>query len=199
MTLMLGSSFVSAGKIIIIRHGNAQNNVEDRFNSRLESPPAYLTELGEEQAEKAALELKEIIGDSPIIYFSPLMRTRQTANIIGKSLGLNESQLKEDSALIEVYHGHCEGKKYTECNEFMADAWDLSLAHLFMGETIGELTKRTAEFLERVQKDNPASKDIIVVTHGSPALYLLQHLNPKEYQGFRLINCQFKVIERSSF
>ncbi len=70
-------------ELYLIRHGQSTNNRGD--SPRLADPP--LTELGKEQARQAGQSLK----DEGIIrlYCSPMLRTLQTAQIIGDNLDLS--------------------------------------------------------------------------------------------------------------
>ena len=71
-------------KIIIVRHGETQDNVERRFQGWIDTP---LNETGLSQAQAVADRLKgEIIG---AIYTSDLSRAKQTAEAISAILSLS--------------------------------------------------------------------------------------------------------------
>lgn len=195
---ILLSSLAFAGNLIIVRHGLAENNVQKIFNSRLESPPAPLTESGKQQAKKAASEMKEWLTEVSRVrvIHSPLIRTAQTAEIIGQELGLARTQISEDPLLIEVDHGDLEGKPYSACEVYTSDPWDLSAAALYHGESETELVNRMSEFLSNIVHENSEDEDLVIVTHGNPAKYLLRLIDPA--LEARLPNCGFKVVDRKS-
>ncbi len=77
-------------RIILVRHGESEANVE---RTKYESTPDYaldLTDTGRAQAIRAGEEIRGIIGEETIhAYVSPFYRTRQTfeeiANVLGDS------------------------------------------------------------------------------------------------------------------
>jgi broad specificity phosphatase PhoE len=195
---ILSSSFAFAGNLIIVRHGLAENNVQKVFNSRLDSQPAPLTEAGRDQAKKAAAEIKNQLIDKSRarVIHSPLARTAQTAEIIRQDLGLAPSQVSEDPLLIEVDHGDLEGLPYSACEVYTPDPWDLSAADLYHGETEQELERRMANFLSKAMGETSEDEDLVIITHGNPAKYLLRKVDPA--LETRLPNCGFRVIDRKS-
>jgi broad specificity phosphatase PhoE len=66
-------------RILIIRHGESQGNVD---RNQYKSIPDYalnLTARGIEQARQAGKELQAILGNQSLyVYLSPFIRTRQT-------------------------------------------------------------------------------------------------------------------------
>jgi len=79
--------------ISLARHGETTSNRERRFQGQLDVP---LNDTGREQARALA----ERVRDEPFaaLYTSPLVRARETAQIIGAALGLEprvDERLKE--------------------------------------------------------------------------------------------------------
>jgi broad specificity phosphatase PhoE len=83
--------------LFIIRHGQSSNNALEDVKNRVADPP--LTEAGEQQAELVAeylaegrhLTLAERNSGRPFfdhLYCSPMFRTLQTAQPIGRALGM---------------------------------------------------------------------------------------------------------------
>lgn len=96
-------------EFLIIRHGQSQADLEKRYEGRADFP---LTELGREQARKAA---KWIGTHFPpqIIYASPLKRAAETAQIIADCVGL-PVQFEED--LMEWNNGVLAGMLFSEAD-----------------------------------------------------------------------------------
>jgi probable phosphoglycerate mutase len=72
---------------LLVRHGVTQHSLERRFSGsggRLDPP---LVPEGVAQVEAAAAELVSR-GGADVLVCSPMLRTRQTAEILGRSLGL---------------------------------------------------------------------------------------------------------------
>jgi len=77
-------------KIFLIRHGQTTGDIEDRFGGDYNDD---LTEHGRCQAEELAGKIK----DSRIekIFYSPLKRATQTAQIVHQKLGVNIEMIKD--------------------------------------------------------------------------------------------------------
>jgi broad specificity phosphatase PhoE len=82
-------------KLVFVRHGESEKNVQRIKSSTLDKWP--LTEKGREHAKNVANRLKEM-GQFDILLSSPILRARQTAEIISNKLNLPiiyEELLKE--------------------------------------------------------------------------------------------------------
>ena len=78
----------SARPLILVRHGATEPNLAGlRCGGDLDVP---LTALGREQAEQAALHIRELGLPVGVIVASHLQRTRESAAIIGRLLGCTE-------------------------------------------------------------------------------------------------------------
>lgn len=82
-----------------IRHGQSDYNIRELCNDKPEIPVS-LTELGKQQAEEAVARLKNCKLSKIVV--SPLLRTRQTADIINRSLRL---PLAVDDRLCDIHTG----------------------------------------------------------------------------------------------
>ena len=70
-------------KIYLIRHGETTGDIEDRFGGDYDD---HLTEKGRQQSQDLANKLQN--KNIEIIYASPKMRARETADEIAKSLSI---------------------------------------------------------------------------------------------------------------
>ncbi len=74
------------GRVILVQHCQSEHHVNEMSGGWTDTP---LTELGRRQAQLTAHKLKDIITrDEYVLYSSDLLRASQTAQIIGKHLGL---------------------------------------------------------------------------------------------------------------
>ena len=96
--------------IYLLRHGQTNYNHEGRMQGQLES---VLTPLGEAQVQAMAdVLLTQLQNPSDWrILASPLKRTRQSAAIVGSTLGL---PVEIEPALVEVGVGAWEGQLYAD-------------------------------------------------------------------------------------
>ena len=98
----------------IIRHGSTTRDESGKMiiSSVLKSDKYLLTSIGKKQVEKAAKELDRK-GGADIIFTSPFMRTKETAEIIGRLIHV---KVEEDQRLAEIVHGvSCEDKAHRLC------------------------------------------------------------------------------------
>jgi isoleucyl-tRNA synthetase len=128
----------------LVRHGDAQNNVEN-INAGTPEMPYHLTEEGKEQIAAVARKLKKQAVTK--IYTSPFIRTKETADIIAHALGLPAEAVVVDDRLRELGYGDFNGGPRAD---FLAyrDAHMLSYTDaLPNGESSYDVKKRMAEFL----------------------------------------------------
>ena len=192
--IFLGSELNAS--IIVMRHGEAQHNVEDFYNTNPNHPnyrPVSLTEKGIKQAKKTAEKLREL-GlkiEATQVYVSPLPRTLQTAQALIKVGIVTKEAMAIDQRLIEMQMGDREGR---HCSDFPEDPWDRTFAKEYNGETEEQIMHRIQNIFQQVllqQKANP-EKHFVLVTHGWPALALLKIAYGYEV---KLGHAEFKVIE----
>jgi broad specificity phosphatase PhoE len=106
-------------RIILIRHGESEGNVDRTLFARVPDHLIPLTDRGRAQARAAGAKLKALIGDAPVMFFvSPYERTRQTYRELRRELEGNpvlkareESRLREQGASwLRVEAGRREGR-----------------------------------------------------------------------------------------
>jgi broad specificity phosphatase PhoE len=149
-------------KIYLIRHGLTKCNKLGTLNGqRIDEP---LEPEGLIQAEEAANKIPAGITD---IYASPLLRTRQTAEILNKKLGLNIVYCPE---LMEVDFGDLSGLTHEEVAQKLGKGFaDLYLKQVYdliaLGGESGALVKaRVKRFLDKILSE--PNRVPLIVTHG---------------------------------
>jgi len=164
-----------------------------------------LNAAGREQARVAGEKLKAYSLSA--LYSSNLLRTMQTAEIIGKILSLTP---RSDPRLQEIHFGEWEGKTYPEVFEQYPDevrVWrECPLkATVPGGEKLEEVLARTLEAINEICAT--AKGDVVVVTHGGPIRLLLCHIGaegamweyPVKPGSVTILECQgqvFKLVEQ---
>ncbi|KKT82768.1 MAG: hypothetical protein A3B99_02640 [Candidatus Yanofskybacteria bacterium RIFCSPHIGHO2_02_FULL_44_12b] len=156
----------------IIRHGSTTRDESGKMiiSSVLKSDKYLLTSIGKKQVEKAAKELDRK-GGADIIFTSPFMRTKETAEIIGRLIHV---KVEEDQRLAEIVHGvSCEDKAHRLC-----PVKDLRPDFNFKthpdGESWNDVRKRTEDFINDLESKY-SGKRILIVGHGDP-LWLLYNM-----------------------
>lgn len=151
-------------EIIVMRHAESEKNTLEYFDS---SDDAFdLTEKGIEETKKAAESLR---GRVDVIYTSPVLRARRTAEMVGKELGI---EVVIDEALREVGSGNWDGKKLDDETilENRNAYLNLPVEERYKakrgedGESWQEYGVRTEEFIRRVVRENNG-KSVLLVGH----------------------------------
>ena len=154
--------------LYMLRHGETAWNTERRMQGNKNSD---LTELGRRQALAVGRALKAELDRTPgptVFWRSPLGRVRETAEIIGRELGIGTADWREDARLKELSYGQWEGQSWQEIEAVRPNAlndWKAD-PHGFCppgGETHVELRRRCAEFLAEVAASGVRT---VVVGHG---------------------------------
>ncbi|GMA60764.1 histidine phosphatase family protein [Alicyclobacillus fastidiosus] len=74
------------GRVVLVQHCQSEHHINDMSGGWTDTP---LTELGRKQAQLIAQKLiHSMNGDEYVLYSSDLLRASQTAEILGKNLGL---------------------------------------------------------------------------------------------------------------
>ncbi len=148
--------------LYLVRHGE-YDNPGYMYPGR--SPGYPLSSRGREQVELLAPYFRDKhVG---AIYSSPLLRTRETAEILSSALHL---PVQFDDRLLEVLT-HAEG---ASMNLFDATNGELSYTPKYLSrgaESMGELAERMAGFIEEKRREY-LGKEVLVVTHGDPMRFV---------------------------
>jgi phosphohistidine phosphatase len=76
-------------KVLIIRHGKAEDRPLLSLSAKKDAARA-LTATGRREMRKAAKGLRKLAPDIDVLAASPLVRARETAEIVAKVFGVNE-------------------------------------------------------------------------------------------------------------
>ncbi len=151
----------------LMRHGQAISNVKEIVSCWPEKFHNPLTKHGREQVKETALKLKEKNID--LIFCSPILRTKQTATIVGSKLKIKP---KADKRLVELKAGIFNGKSLMHLVGFFGEK---NIKRFKMrprgGETYIEIEKRMVGFLKSIDKKYK-NKNILIVSHELPLLFL---------------------------
>ena len=169
----------SGNKYFVMRHGETQSNLDGLVDSLGDSQTA-LTENGVEQVLKASQSLQDRKID--LIISSPLVRTKETASIVQKDLGLSDESVIVDQRLCEMkiasYEGHTWGefhKDFPKTEEFFDVKKDGD-------ESYQDVKNRVGEFLYEIE-EKYSNKNILILTHGAPAWLIFSVMEGKNQEG----------------
>ncbi len=176
-------------QLYLIRHGQSTSDIEDRYGGAYDD---HLTDEGKMQAEKLAQRLQ----NQPIemMYYSPLLRARETALILQKKLGCK----------LELAPAFAERNKYGILSGVTKMDALKTYPQLVALLTNDHNTIIDAEaydtFVERVLTgfrtltafDGPT---FAVITHGGPIKLLLKELFQRKVRTIQ--DCGWVEIEKS--
>lgn len=157
-------------RLILIRHGQTDENKENRYLGHFDSP---LNSTGRQQVEGLVERLRkqEVRGNC---YSSNLLRAVETSEIICNAFSL-EFKVYQD--LRELHFGDWDCHTYDEINEKKPDdlhRW-ISNPYLYSppnGETLTELGSRVDRWVEETIFSK-CGEDCLVVSHGGPIRWIL--------------------------
>ena len=149
--------------VYFVRHGQTDWNAEARFQGTRDIP---LNDKGRGQARHNGATLKGLVDPAKVNFIaSPLMRTRETMEIIRAEMGLEPHAYQTDDRLKELSFGDWEGRTVTELEETQADLWAARQTDKWFfrppqGESYQDLADRLRSWVNEI--DDP----LVVVSHG---------------------------------
>ena len=157
-------------KLVLVRHGQSQWNLENRFTGWVDVP---LTAQGESEAANAGKILKQKGFTPQIAFTSELQRAQKTLGLILNELALTALPVIKDQALNERHYGDLQGKNKAEtAAEFGEDQVHIWRRSFDVPPPNGESLKDTAArtlpyFRAKILPELLAGKDVIVAAHGN--------------------------------
>ena len=106
-----------SGKLVLVRHGQSQWNLENRFTGWVDVP---LSKLGVDEAHRAGSSLKGVRFAQA--FTSELKRAQETLRIILEEIGQSNIPITRDVALNERHYGALQGLNKKETAEKYGDA-----------------------------------------------------------------------------
>ena len=157
-------------KLYFVRHGESEANTRQIISNR--ESTFHLTALGEEQARTLAKKLRDVPFSS--IFCSPVLRARETAQILSGSFGIPH-QVTE--ALREYDCGILEERSDEESwkwHRHYFNEWMLRRSFAEKpegGESFLEIQARFLPFIESLKKCG--DENILLIGHGGLFLLML--------------------------
>jgi 2,3-bisphosphoglycerate-dependent phosphoglycerate mutase len=164
--------------LVLIRHGESQWNLENRFTGWTDVP---LTEKGRDEARRAGEKLRGIHFDRA--YTSVLKRAIDTLDIVLQTIGQVGLPVSYDQALNERHYGDLQGLNKAET----AAKYGKEQVHQWRrsydvappgGESLKDTAARTLPYFEtHIVPDVRAGKNILVSAHGNSLRSIVMHLD----------------------
>lgn len=163
--------------LVIIRHGQSQWNLENRFTGEVDVP---LTEAGINEAHQAGEKLKNILFSHA--FTSVLVRAQQTLKIILEETGQTQVPVTENAALNERNYGELQGLNKAETAKKFGDEqiaiWRRSYdVQPPGGESLKDTAARVIPYYQHeIEPLLIAGENVLVVAHGNSLRALMMYL-----------------------
>lgn len=165
-------------KLVLLRHGESQWNLENRFTGWVDVP---LSPKGEEEARAAGQKLAGITFDRA--YTSVLKRAVDTLAIVLGVIGQTGLPIEKDKALNERMYGELQGLNKTETaqkyGEQQVKIWRRSYdVPPPGGESLKDTADRVLPYYEQhIRPQILAGKNILIAAHGNSLRALVMQLD----------------------
>lgn len=165
-------------KLILLRHGESQWNLENRFTGWVDVP---LSPKGEKEAASAGEKIKGIALDQA--YTSLLKRANHTLELALKTAKQEKVPVVKDVALNERHYGDLQGLNKAETAKKYGDeqvkiwrrSYDVAPPN---GESLKDTKARTLPYFDReILPKVLAGKNIIVAAHGNSLRAIVMELD----------------------
>lgn len=163
--------------LVLLRHGESQWNLENRFTGWVDVP---LSPKGESEAREAGRLLKGSKFD--VAYTSDLQRAQKTLATVLAETGQAGIPIIKDKALNERHYGDLQGLNKAETAKKFGDdqvkiwrrSYDIAPPN---GESLKDTAARTLPYFEKhVLKDLKDGKNVIVAAHGNSLRSIVMHI-----------------------
>jgi 2,3-bisphosphoglycerate-dependent phosphoglycerate mutase len=164
--------------LILLRHGQSQWNLENRFTGWVDVP---LSPKGEDEARAAGEKLRGRHIEK--LYTSVLRRAVDTATLALEAAGTTVPVTERDAALNERMYGDLQGLNKAEAAKRFGDAqiklWRRSYdVRPPAGESLADTADRVLPYWEsHILPDLKGGRDVLVVAHGNSLRALVMHLD----------------------
>jgi 2,3-bisphosphoglycerate-dependent phosphoglycerate mutase len=165
------------GRLVLLRHGESQWNLENRFTGWVDVP---LSPKGEEEARRAGEKLKAFRFDRA--FASVLKRAIDTLTIVLGVVGQTQIPIEKDQALNERMYGELQGLNKAETAQRFGDdqvkLWRRSYdVRPPGGESLQDTAERVLPYYERrIRPSLLAGESVLIAAHGNSLRALVMHL-----------------------
>ena len=165
-------------ELILLRHGQSQWNLENRFTGWVDVP---LSPKGEDEARQAGDKLRGRRIDR--LFTSVLVRATETAALALDRAGIAAVPTERSDALNERMYGDLQGLNKAEAATKWGDEqikqWRRSYdVRPPGGESLADTAARVLPYWEkRILPEITAGRNVLIVAHGNSLRALVMHLD----------------------
>lgn len=203
-------------RIILVRHGESQGNLD---MSAYTTTPDYrmpLTSLGIEQAQAAGKKIHQVVSQDGksenwkvYFYVSPYERTRSTLREMGKAFSRKKIiGVREECRIREQDFGNFQVEERMKAIKQTRERFGRFFFRFPEGESAADVFDRVANFLEsmwrdikmkRLEQDEHSDINLVIVSHGLASRVFLMKWFKWTVEQFEMLNnfenCEFRVMQ----
>lgn len=164
-------------RLVLIRHGESQWNLENRFTGWVDVP---LSPKGIEEAKAAGKKLAEFKFDRA--FSSVLARANETLRLVLEAIGQTAIPIEKDKALNERMYGELQGLNKAETAKKFGDEqvkiWRRSYdVRPPGGESLKDTAERVLPYYDsRIKPFVLKGETILIAAHGNSLRALAKHI-----------------------
>lgn len=170
-------------RIILVRHGQSEGNVDESAYTRIPDPKIALTEKGKADAEACGRRIREMIekdGDDWKVYFyvSPYRRTLETLQNLGRAFERNRmAGIIKEPRLREQDFGNFQDREKMRVEKAVRMLYGRFFYRFPNGESAADVYDRITGFRETLRAaidngrfqppgDRNQNMNVVIVSHG---------------------------------
>ncbi|XP_007040320.2 PREDICTED: phosphoglycerate mutase-like protein AT74H [Theobroma cacao] len=171
-------------RIILVRHGQSEGNVDESAYTRVADPKISLTEKGKAEAEECGWRIREMIekdgADDWKVYFyvSPYKRTLETLQHLGRAFERSRiAGMREEPRIREQDFGNFQDREKMRVDKALRLRYGRFFYRFPEGESAADVYDRITGFRETLRADidigrfqppgeRSPNMNLIIVSHG---------------------------------
>ncbi|GLT78201.1 hypothetical protein SLA2020_497440 [Shorea laevis] len=173
-----------ARRIILVRHGQSEGNVDESVYTRVADPKIGLTNQGKAEAEECGRKIRELIEKDGAVdwkvyfYISPYRRTHETLRHLGRAFERSRiAGMREEPRIREQDFGNFQDREKMQVEKSLRLKYGRFFYRFPNGESAADVYDRITGFRETLRMDinigrfqppgeRSPNMNIIIVSHG---------------------------------
>lgn len=195
-------------RIILVRHGQSEGNVDKTVYTKKPDYALRLTAKGRVEASNKGVDLKRLMGsERAFFYVSPFHRTRETFQEIVKAFDPTQYQYREDPRIREQeWAGKFQLEGYDETQERERMKYGSFYYRFQGGESCADVYERVSGFLDSLFRDFEKPEfpeNCVIVSHGmAMRVFVMRwfHMTVEDFEVLRNpANCKsFTLLKQAN-
>nr|XP_043613539.1 phosphoglycerate mutase-like protein AT74H [Erigeron canadensis] len=172
-------------RIILVRHGQSEGNVDEGVYTRVADPKIGITEKGKREAEECGIRIREMIENEQGVddwkvyfYVSPYRRTIETLRGLGKAFDKSRiAGVREEPRLREQDFGNFQDQEQMRIQKAARVRYGRFFYRFPNGESAADVYDRITGFRETLRTDidigrfqppgeQSPNMNLVIVSHG---------------------------------